>query len=165
MNSYILLISPFICSFFLLSNENFCHRFLGSYWSQCFQILCTPSGRQSVLCKWKLRCFYLLFSNFHFFHLSLLYTTYRHFFLSKISQQPLELGFWNLEQSLIVMSCIVYEMNSYILLISPFICSFFFLSNENFCHRFLGSYWSQCFQILCTPSGRQSVLCKWNLRC
>ena len=49
---------------------------------------------------------------------------------------------------------------SHILPISPFICSFFFLSNENFCHRFLGSYWSQCFQFLFTPSGRQSVLCK-----
>ena len=30
---------------------------------------------------------------FHFFLLSLLYNTYRHFFLSKISQQLLELGF------------------------------------------------------------------------
>ena len=36
----------FICS---LSNENFCRRFLGSYGSQCFQILRTPSGRLSVL--------------------------------------------------------------------------------------------------------------------
>ena len=50
--------------------------------------------------------------------------------------------------------------NSHILLISSFICSFYFLSNGNFCHRFLASYWSQCFQILCTPSGRLSVLCK-----
>ena len=33
------------------------------------------------------------------------------------------------------------------------ICSFFFLSNGNFCHRFLSSHWSQCFEILCTPSG------------
>ena len=55
-NSHILLISPFICSFFFLSNGNFCHRFLSSYWSQYFKILCTPPGRQSVLCKWKLRC-------------------------------------------------------------------------------------------------------------
>ena len=29
------------------------------------------------------------------------------------------------------------KKNSHILLISPLICSFFFLSNENFCHRFL----------------------------
>ena len=66
-NSHIVLISPFICSFFFLSNGNFCHRFLSSYWSQCFQILCTPSGRHSVLCKWKLRyssSFCLLFSIF-----------------------------------------------------------------------------------------------------
>ena len=28
---------------------------------------------------------------------------------------------------------------------SPFICQFFFLSNENFFHRFLSSYWSQFF--------------------
>ena len=33
--------------------------------------------------------------------------------------------------------------NSYIWLISPFNCSFFFLSNGNFCHRFLSSYLSQ----------------------
>ena len=43
-------------SFFFLSNGNFCHRFLSSYWRQCFKILCTPSGRQSVLCKRKLKC-------------------------------------------------------------------------------------------------------------
>ena len=56
------------------------------------------------------------------------------------------------------------ELYCVILLISPFICSFFFLSNGNFCHRFLSSYWSQCFQILFTSSGWQSVLCKWKLR-
>ena len=38
---------------FFLSNGIFRHRFLSSYWSQCFQILCAPSGRQIVLCKWK----------------------------------------------------------------------------------------------------------------
>ena len=32
----------------------------------------------------------------------------------------------------------------------------FFLSNGNFCHIFLNSYRSQCFQILCTPSDSQS---------
>ena len=46
----------FICSFFFLSNGNFCHRFLSPYWSQCFQILFTSLGWQSVLCKRKLRC-------------------------------------------------------------------------------------------------------------
>ena len=56
---------------FFLSIENFCHRFLGSFWSQCFQILCTSSDSQSVLCKWKLRCsssFCLLFFKFSFCH-------------------------------------------------------------------------------------------------
>ena len=56
---------------------------------------------------------------------------------------------------------IVYHEKSWNhVVISPFIYSNFFLSNENFCRRSLGSYWSQCFQILCTPSGRLSVLCK-----
>ena len=30
----------------------------------------------------------------------------------------------------------------------PLFCSFFFLSNEKFCRRFLSCYWSQCFPIL-----------------
>ena len=81
----------------------------GSYWSQCFKILCIPLGRQSVLCKWKLRCwssFCLLFQFFIFsFCHSYTCNTYGHF-LSNISQQLLELGFWNLVQSLIVMKCI-----------------------------------------------------------
>ena len=71
-----LLISPFICSFFFHSNGNFRHRFLSSYWSQCFPILCTPSGKQSVLCKWTLRCessFCLLFSIFSFCHPHIIY--------------------------------------------------------------------------------------------
>ena len=37
--------------------------------------------------------FAFFFIFFHFFLLSLLYNTYGHFFLSKISQQLLELGF------------------------------------------------------------------------
>ena len=53
----------------------------------------------------------------------------------------------------------VAKSATYCLSVSLF-CSFFFLSNENFCHRFLSSYWSECFLILCTPSSRQSVLCK-----
>ena len=36
-------------------------------------------------------------------------------------------------------------------LIIPFICPFFFLSNQNFCHRFFGFYESQSLQILYTP--------------
>ena len=49
---------------------------------------------------------------------------------------------------------------NHLLLINPFICSIFFLSDGNICHRLLSSYWSKCFQLFCTPSGRQIVLCK-----
>ena len=47
--TYCLLVPLFV--HFLFSNGNFPCRFLSSYWNQCFQILCTTSGRQSVLCK------------------------------------------------------------------------------------------------------------------
>ena len=124
-----MLISPFICSFFFLSNGNFCHRFLSSFWSLCFKILCTLSGWQSVLCKWKLRCwssFSLLFSIFYFFLLSLFYNTYGHLFLSKISQQLLELWFWNMVQSLIVISVIVLQKTATYCLSVPLFIHFSF---------------------------------------
>ena len=73
------------CSFFFLFNGNYYHTFLSSYWSHCFKILCTPSGRQSVLCEWKLRCsssFCLLFSIFHFWHSFTLILYIWTFFLS-----------------------------------------------------------------------------------
>ena len=50
--------------------------------------------------------------------------------------------------------------NSHILLISLFICSLFFLSNGNSVTDFSVPIGAKFFQILCTPSGRQSVLCK-----
>ena len=156
-HSYILLISSFICSIFFLSNENFCHRFLSSYWSQCFQILCTPSGRQSVLCKWKSRClfsFCLLFSNFKFFLLSLLYNTYGHFFSVKDFSLTTWLRILKFGTKLDSdeLFCVTQKTATYCLSVPSFV-HFFFLSNKNFCHRFLSSYWSQCFQILCTLSG------------
>ena len=55
---------------FLSLQWKFLSQIFSSYWSQCFKILCTPSGRQSVLCKLELRClssFCLLFFNFSFF--------------------------------------------------------------------------------------------------
>ena len=150
---------------FFLSNENFCHRFLSSYWSYCFQILCTPSGTQSVLCKWKWRCLFslcLLFFIFFFCHPHIIHMD---IFLSKISQQLLVLGFWNLVQSLIVMRYIVLQKKQLHIAYQSLYLFIFFLSNENFWHRFLSSYLSHCFQILCTSSGRQSVLYKWKSGC
>ena len=42
-----------------------------------------------------------------------------------------------------------------------FLYLFIFLSLQwKFPSQILSSFWSQCFQILCTPSGRQNVLCK-----
>ena len=104
--------------------------------------------------------FYLLFSIFHFFLLSLLYNMYGLFFCQRfLSNYLVRILKFGTKFDSDKLYCVT-KKNSHILLISPFICSFFFLSNENFCRRFLGSYWSQCFQILCTPSGRLSVLCK-----
>ena len=102
---------------------------------------------------------------FIFFLLSLLhvYNTYRHF-LVFFSSKDFSATTWvrilkfgtKLESD--ELYCVT--KNSHILLISPFIYSLFILSNENLCRKFLRSYWSQCFQILCTPSDRLSVLCK-----
>ena len=105
-----MLISPFICSFFFLSNKNLCHRFLSSCWSQSLQILqilYTLRGWPSILCKRNSRCLYLfclLFQLFFFYHLSFLCNAYGHF-PSKISQELLDLGFWNFVQSFDMTSC------------------------------------------------------------
>ena len=125
--------SPFICSFFFLSNGNFCQRFHSSYCSQCFRIVCKPLGRQNVLCKLKLRCessFCLLFFNFSFFFLLLLlYNTYGHFSVKAFSATTrvriLKFG-TKLDSDKLY--CVTVK--SGILLISPFICLFLH-SNEN----------------------------------
>ena len=105
-----MLISPFICSFFFLSNKNLCHRFLSSCWSQSLQILYTLRGWPSILCKRNSRCYYLfclLFQFFIFYHLSFRCNAYGHF-SSKISQELLDSGFEILYKALIwqVVLCI-----------------------------------------------------------
>ena len=55
------------------------------------------------------------------------------FFPSQISQELLDLGFWNLVQTSGMTGYTVYKRISHIWLISPFIGPFFFLSN-NFFH-------------------------------
>ena len=111
-NSHILLISPCICSFFFLSKVTFSHTSLGSYWSQCYQILCTPSSRLSVLCKWKkdAKAHIAFFFNFSFCHS---YITHMDFFV----------------------------------------------------RVFFSKYLIKEYENLCTPTGRQSVMCKWKVRC
>ena len=67
--------------------------------------------------------------------------------MSKISQEQLHLGFWNSIKMLGMTCCIVWKRISMLLLIVPFICPFFFLSNKTFHHRNLSSYYSQSLQI------------------
>ena len=120
---------------------------------------------------------FAFFFQIFIFPLSLLYNAYGHFFCQKFLSNHLRLFSVNdfsattwvrvLKFGTKLDSDKLYRVRKE----QPYIanqslyCSFFFLSNGNFCHRFLSSYWSQCFQILCTSSGRKSVLCKWKLRC
>ena len=132
-NSHILLISLFICSFFFLSNENIVTFFLSKISHQLldlkfWNLFGTKLDSDELYCvtqNLKSQIYYI-----SPFICSLFFLSNETFFLSKISQQLLDLRFWNLfVLSLIVMSCIVLQkQNSHILLISPFICSLFFLS-------------------------------------
>ena len=61
---------PLFARFFFLSKKNFCHRLLGSYRSQCIQILFTPSDSKSALCKRRLRCSFSLCLLFQIFNYS-----------------------------------------------------------------------------------------------
>ena len=58
-----------------------------------------------------------------------IFLSFQKYFSSKFSQQLLDLGFRNLVQTSGMISCIVYKRISLILLISTFICPFFFISN------------------------------------
>ena len=77
-----------------------------------------------------------------FFHFSISLSNVIHIgkFVSKISQKLLRLGFWNLVQMLGMTCCIVWKRISILLLIVPIICSFFFLSKQIFCCKFLSFY-------------------------
>ena len=56
--------------------------------------------------------------------------------------------------------CVTKKTATYCLFVPLFVHFSFFLMEISV--RFHGSYWSQCFKFLCTPSGRQSVMCKWK---
>ena len=165
-NSYKLLINPLICSFFFLSNGNFCHRFLSSYWSQCFHFVYTfRKAKCIVFMKFKMLILMLPFFTFHFFLLPLLLSYIWTFFVKYISGTTwvriLKFG-TKLDSDNLY--CVTN--NSHILLISLFICWFFSFSPMKISvPDFSCSYWSQSFNILCIPSGRQIILWKWKLRC
>ena len=72
-----------------------------------------------------LRFIFTIFFHFSFFP-SLTPVWYIGKFVSKISQELLCRGFWNLVQMLDMTCCIVSKRISMLLLIIPFICPFFF---------------------------------------
>ena len=63
--------------------------------------------------------------------------------MSKISQELLRLGFWNLVQMLGMTCCIMKKRISLLGTYHCLICPFFFLSKQIFCYRFLSFYESQ----------------------
>ena len=137
----------FICSFFFLSSQIFCYRFLGFYESQGLQISYIPWEWPSILWDRKPRCWDLFLPSFSISHSKVIHMEV----VSKISQELLRRGFWNLVQMLGMTCCIVLKRICLLLLIISFICPFFFLSSKTFHHRILRSYYSQSLQILYTP--------------
>ena len=96
----------------------------------------------------KQRCWDLFLPPFSIFLFSISHSNVIHRkFVSKISEELLHREFWNLVQMLGMTYCIVKKIISMLLLIIPFICPFFFLSNKTFRHRILHSYYSQSLQI------------------
>ena len=91
-NSHILHISPFICSFSFSPMEISVTDFSAPIGASVLKFLCTPLGRQSVLCKMKIKMLILILPSFSFFpSVTLIYYTWT-FFLSKISQQSKKEG-------------------------------------------------------------------------
>ena len=76
--SILLCIIPFICLFFCLSNQNFCHRFFASYESQSLEILYTHSEWPSILWKRKPRCWDIFLLSFFIFLLSIYHSNVIH---------------------------------------------------------------------------------------
>ena len=83
-------------------------------------------------------------------------------FESKISQELLHLGFWNLVRKHWVWLIVLCKRESASSCLSfPLFVHFFFLSNQMLCHRFRGSYESQSSDFSVYPDGQ--VYCgKWT---
>ena len=161
-----MLISSFISSFFFLSNKNLCHRFLSSCWRQSLQILYTLRGWPSLLCKeiQGANNYFAFFFNFSFFTISHSYVMHMTFSVKDFSGTAwLRILKFCTKLWYDKLYCVLNNQPH--ILISPFISSFFFLSNKKLCHRFLSSCWSQSLQILYTLRGWPSILCKRNSRC
>ena len=128
--SLLLLIHPFISSFFFLSNfqtfKFFITFFSETVWPRRLKLgAYMDSGQMYRLYQNQAAAAYssLYFS---FFFLSN-FQTFK--FLSHFSQKLCDLEGWNLAHTWTIGRCIVYTRISLLLLIHPFISSFFFLSN------------------------------------
>ena len=83
------------------------------------EIYCVPKNRHIVIIS-------PFICNFSLSPIKILTENLNVFFLSKMSQQLFDLGFWNLVQSLIVISCIVYKKNPKYCLSVPLFIHFSF---------------------------------------
>ena len=147
----LLLIIPFICPFFFLSNKIFCHRILRSFYSQSLQIR-IHLDRGQVYCGKENQDyvikFCLLFA-FFLFSISHSNVIYRESCVQDFSGTtvPRILKFGtNVGYDLLY--CV--KENQHAALIILLICPFFFLSKRIFCYKFLIFYESQSLQILYT---------------
>ena len=127
----LLLIHPFISSFFFLSN--FQHWNLSSHFSQAlwgiedFETWYTHTPWTDVSCILESGCCFLFIPLFLHFSFS---PVFKHeSFSSHFSQELWGLEDWNLVHMWIVGRCILYTGIRLLLLICPFISSFFFLFN------------------------------------
>ena len=151
--SLLLLIFPFICQFFFFSIKNFLHRILSSYESQSFQILYTPweGAKYMYIMGKKTKILWLIFA--FFFHFSISHSNVIHVqreicvkhFSETTAPRILKFG-TNVGYDLLY--CV--KENQHAALIIPFIYSFFFLSKQIICYKFLSFYESQSLQILYT---------------
>ena len=127
--SPLLLIHPFISSFFFLSNfqtfKFFVTLFSETVWPRSWNLAHTCSGQMYRVCQNQAAAAYS-FLYFSFFFLSNFQTLT---FSSHFSQELWDLEDWNLAHTWIVDRCIVYTVFRLLLFICPFISSFFFLSN------------------------------------
>ena len=126
--TYCLSVPLFVQFSFSLDNKIFYYRFLSFFFRQGLYILYTWWGQPNVLLKTKPRCWDLFLPSFSIFPISHSYVMNIEFFVKDFSGTT-----WprilNLVQTSDMTSCTVYRKFSHILLISPFICPFFSLSN------------------------------------
>ena len=142
--------------FCFLSSQFFCYRFLGCNEGQSAQILYT-SWERTVRFIWSSFVPFLFsISHASVIHMDILFKNFS-------GTTVLCLGFRNLSTYVWLWICFFFYVLrtwiSLLRLIIAFVCPFFFLSNQNFCHIFLGSlvrasvfkFWIhiECGQVYC----------------